>query len=257
MNKLYEICKIKKQTIDKLKKKNDYKTIKKKKLRGFLSSLKKNDNNNFNLIAEIKKASPSQGILCDKFDPIYIARKYELAGAKCLSILTEEKFFLGNINLIPLIKKKVSIPVLRKDFIIDEWQIYESFHFGADCILLILAILNDQQVALFYKLAKNLGMDVICEVHDEKELTRAIKLKVECIGINNRNLKTLKVSLENFKKYSRMIPSDIFKICESGIKNNENMKELSLFGADAFLVGESLMRSNDILKATKNLITKK
>ena len=100
-------------------------------------------------------------------------------------------------------------------------------------------------------------MDVICEVHDEKELTRAIKLKVECIGINNRNLKTLKVSLENFKKYSRMIPSDIFKICESGIKNNKNMKELSLFGADAFLVGESLMRSNDILKATKNLITKK
>ena len=257
MNKLNEICKIKKKNIEELKKRNDYTKIKSKKLRGFFSSLKKNDNNNFNLIAELKKASPSQGILCNKFDPVNIAEKYETAGAKCLSILTEEKFFLGNINLIPLIKEKVSIPVLRKDFIIDEWQIYESFHFEADCILLILAILNDEQIFSFYKLAKNLGMDVICEIHDEEELKRAIKLKVECIGVNNRNLKTLKVSLENFKKYSRMIPSDIIKICESGIKNNKNMRELSLFGADAFLVGESLMRSNDILKATKNLIKKK
>ena len=132
-------------------------------------------------------------MICKKFDPVKIAIDYEKAGAKCLSVLTEKNYFGGNINYISQIKKSVDIPILRKDFIIDEWQILESFYAGADCVLLILAILNDSQLKKFYNLSKKFGMDVICEVHDEQELLRAKKLKVNCIGINNRNLKTLSI----------------------------------------------------------------
>ena len=257
MNKLERICKVKRQQLQKIKKNNCYKDFKKTKLRGFLSNLKKIDNAKFPIIAEIKKKSPSRGILCKNFDPIKIAQMYQKAGVKCLSILTEEKFFGGDINFIPLIKKKVSLPVLRKDFIIDEWQVYESYHYGADCILLIFAILSDKEIISFYKIAKKLGMDVICEVHDDIELNRAIDLKVECIGINNRNLKTLEINLENFQSLVKKIPENIFKICESGIKKNSDLNFLSLQGAQAFLIGETLMKSEDIYKTTLEMINKR
>ena len=255
MNILEKICQLKHKEINLLKKK--FKPSKQKlKTRGFLKSILVKDDNNFNLIAEIKKSSPSKGLICKKFDPIQIAIDYEKAGAKCLSVLTEKNYFGGNINYISQIKKSVNIPILRKDFIIDEWQIIESYHAGADCILLILAILNDLQVKKFYNLSHKLGMDVICEVHDEEELLRAIKLKVNCIGINNRNLKTLTVDKNTFHFLSTKIPNKTIKICESGLTCNDDLKKFTKSGANAFLIGETLMKSSDIYEETKKIIKK-
>tara|TARA_Y100001933_G_scaffold153303_1_gene151711 strand:+ start:641 stop:1408 length:768 start_codon:yes stop_codon:yes gene_type:complete len=255
MNILDKICQLKYEEINFLKKK--FKPLKKKiKTRGFLKNLLIQDDSNFNLIAEIKKSSPSKGLICKKFDPIKIAIDYEKAGAKCLSVLTEKNYFGGNINYISQIKKSVNIPILRKDFIIDEWQIIESYQAGADCVLLILAILNNLQLKKFYNLSNKLGMDVICEVHNEEELLRAIKLKVNCIGINNRNLKTLNVDKNTFHLLSKKIPDKIIKICESGLTNNNDLKKFTKSGADAFLIGETLMKSGNIYEKTKKIIKK-
>ena len=255
MNILEKICQLKHKEINLLKKK--FKPSQQKlKTRGFLKSILVKDDNNFNLIAEIKKSSPSKGLICKKFNPIQIAIDYEKAGAKCLSVLTEKNYFGGNINYISQIKKSVNIPILRKDFIIDEWQIIESYHAGADCILLILAILSDLQVKVFYNLSNKLGMDVICEVHNEEELKRAVKLEVNCIGINNRNLKTLNVDKNTFHLLSSKIPSKTIKICESGLTCNDDLKKFTKSGANAFLIGETLMKSNNIYEETKKIIKK-
>ena len=154
------------------------------------------------------------------------------------------------------IKEIVNIPILRKDFIIDEWQIYESFYYGADCILLILAILDDTKAKKFLKLAHELGMDVITEIHDYEELKRAIEIGAQCIGINNRNLKTLEIDINLFKKLSKHIPQNIIKVCESGISENNQLKKINEEGADAFLIGEFLMKQRNIYNATKDLIQK-
>ena len=253
MNILDKICHLKQKEINILKKK--LKPLKEKiQTRKFLKNLVIKDNNNFNLIAEIKKSSPSKGLICKNFDPIKIAIDYEKAGAKCLSVLTEKNYFGGNIDYISKIKKSVNIPVLRKDFIIDEWQIYESYYAGADCILLILAILNDMQLKNFYKLSNKLEMDVICEVHDEEELFRAIKLEANCIGVNNRNLKTLSIDKNTFHLLSKKIPEKTIKICESGLTSNDDLKKFTKSGADAFLIGETLMKSNNIYEETKKII---
>ena len=253
MNILEKICQLKQKEINLLKKK--FKPSQQKlQTRGFLKSILVKDDNNFNLIAEIKKSSPSKGLICKKFDPIQIAIDYEKAGAKCLSVLTEKNYFGGNINYISQIKKSVNIPILRKDFIIDEWQIFESYYAGADCILLILAILNDKQLKNFYNLSNKLEMDVICEVHDEEELLRAIKLEVDCIGVNNRNLKTLKIDKNTFHLLSSKIPQKTIKICESGLTCNDDLKKFTKSGADAFLIGETLMKSNNIYKETQKII---
>ncbi len=254
MDVLKKICKLKEDEVANLKKKDFSKN--RCQIRNFLKTLVTDNNKNYNLIAEIKKSSPSRGLICKSFKLERIAKEYQEAGAKCLSVLTETNFFSGNIEFISKVKKIVDIPVLRKDFIIDEWQIYESYHFNADCILLIMAILNDSQYKKFYKIATELGMDVICEVHDEDELKRALKIDVRCIGINNRNLKTLKVDTNTFTELSKKIPNQIIKICESGIKKNEELKKFVKNGADAFLVGESLMQSQNIYDATRRLIKK-
>ncbi|MAI29499.1 MAG: indole-3-glycerol phosphate synthase [Rickettsiales bacterium] len=255
MNILDKICQLKHEEIVLLKKK--FKPLEQKiQTRGFLKRLLVKDDNNFNLIAEIKKSSPSKGLICKNFDPIKIAIDYEKAGAKCLSVLTEKNYFGGNINYISQIKKFVNIPILRKDFIIDEWQIIESYHAGADCILLIFAILNNLQIKKFYNLSNKLGMDVICEVHDENELSRAIKLQVNCIGINNRNLKTLGIDKNTFHLLSNKIPNKTIKICESGLTCNEDLKKFTISGADAFLIGETLMKSKNIYEETKKIIKK-
>ena len=257
MDILKKICVAKSQEITFLKKSIDYKKeIKLSKRRGFLKNLIKKKTKRFNLIAEIKKSSPSKGEICKKFNLLKIAKYYEEAGASCLSILTEKNYFSGEIDYLQKVKNEVKIPVLRKDFIIDEWQIYESYFFGADCILLILAILDNKKAQLFYNIAKELGLDIIVEIHDFKELKRAINLKVDCIGINNRNLKTLKVDINNFKKLSKDIPENVIKVCESGLNENHQLKELSKYGADAFLVGESLMASERIKLKTIELIKK-
>ena len=255
MNILDKICQLKQKEINLLKKK--FKPLQQKiQTRGFLKNLLIKNDDKFNLIAEIKKSSPSKGLICKKFNPIKIAIDYEKAGAKCLSVLTEKNYFGGNINYISQIKKFVKIPILRKDFIIDEWQIIESYQAGADCILLILAILNDLQLKKFYNLSNKLGMDVICEVHDEEELLRAIKLKVNCIGVNNRNLKTLSVDKSTFHLLSSKIPNKTIKICESGLTCNDDLKKFTNSGADAFLIGETLMKSKNIYKETKKIIKK-
>ena len=255
MNILEKICLLKKKEINILKK-NEKKMERKTSLRNFFRDLKKKNYKNFNLITEIKKSSPSKGVIRHDFNPEFIAQQYERAGAKCISVLTEKKFFDGSLEILKKVKNSVKIPILRKDFIIDEWQIYESFYNEADCILLIVAALNDEKLKSFYKIAKNLGMSVITEVHNEKELYKALKLDVECIGINNRNLKTLKIDIKTFKKLSPKIPDNIIKICESGISSNDEIKEYSDLGADAFLVGETLMKSKNIYKDTKHLISK-
>ncbi len=257
MNVLEKICKKKKIEVLKLKNSINYKNmIILKKRRGFLNCLLKEKKDKFNLIAEIKKASPSKGEICKNFDLDKIATDYEDAGASCLSILTEKDFFSGDISFINEVKKKVKIPVLRKDFIIDEWQIYESYYHEADCILLILAVLNDAEAKKFLNLAKEINLDVIVEVHDIEELRRAIKLNSKCIGINNRNLKTLKIDTNTFKKLSNEIPKGIIRICESGLSKNSELRDLSRYGANAFLVGESLMSSKNLKLKTSELIKK-
>ena len=257
MNILQEICKKKIYEINKLKNSINYKNkIVISKRRNFLKKLTKEDNDKFNLIAEIKKSSPSKGEICKKFNLNQIAQDYEKAGASCLSILTEKNYFQGDINYISRIKKIVDIPILRKDFILDEWQIYESYFFGADCVLLILAILEDEEAKRFYEISKELNLDVIVEVHDETELKRAINLNVECIGINNRNLKTLKIDLDTFKKLSKKIPKGVIKICESGLKSNKQLRNFVNMGADGFLIGEYLMASSNLKKKTIEIIKK-
>ena len=171
-----------------------------------------------------------------------------------MSVLTEKKFFGGDINFIKDIKEKINIPILRKDFIIDEWQIYESLYYKADCILIILAITKNKDAKRFLNIAKDLNLDVIVEVHNSIEVKRALQIGANCIGINNRNLKNLKISLKNFEKYSKLIPKNIIKICESGIKENYQLHKMTHYGANAFLVGEFLMKQKDIYIATKKLI---
>ena len=257
MNILKEICEKKLSDVNILKAKIDYESkIKTIKQRNFLKILTEENKLYFNLIAEIKKKSPSKGVICENFSLIEIAESYKKAGAKCLSVLTEKHYFGGDINFINQIKKYVDIPILRKDFIIDEWQIYESLYFGADCILLILAILDDKAFSRFYKIANEIGLDVICEVHNQHELNRALKINLDCIGINNRNLKTLEININTFDELAHKVPENIIKICESGIHNNNQVKHFIDSGANAFLVGESLMKSNNIYKSTQALITK-
>lgn len=258
MNILQQIYIDKTKEVNSLKKKKNksffLRNSAPKKKNRFLKHLIKKNNKNYNLIAEIKKKSPSAGEICKKFDHVEIAKIYKKSGAKCLSVLTEKKFFGGDINFIKDIKEKIDIPILRKDFIVDEWQIYESLYYKADCILIILAITKNKDAKKFLDIAKDLNLDVIVEVHNSQEVKRALQIGADCIGINNRNLKTLKISLNNFEKYSKLIPKNIVKICESGIKENYQLYKMTHYGADAFLVGEFLMKQKDIYLATKKLI---
>ncbi len=261
MNILEEICKFKLEEVNILKKDKSTNFFKRNKLNfkttNFIETLKKKNNSKYNIIAEIKKKSPSAGMIRENFDLIKIAMDYKRSGAVCLSVLTEKKYFGGNIEfLIQLKEAGVDLPILRKDFIVDEWQIYESSYYGADCILLILAVLDDEKFKRFYGLAKDLNLCILVEVHDEKELKRALNFNVDCIGVNNRNLKNLKIDLNTFKNLSKMIPSNVVKVCESGLTKNSDLKEMSKYGADSFLIGEYLMKKEDIYLSTKNLIRK-
>ncbi len=206
------------------------------------------------LITEVKKASPSKGIIREDFDPVEIATVYESAGAACLSVLTDEPYFQGHDSYLQDIRKEVSLPVLRKDFMLDPYQVYESRALDADCILLIMAALDDTQARELYDLSKELGMDVLVEIHDEDELNRALDLNPDMIGVNNRNLKTLEVSLETGLALVTKIPGHILKIAESGIENAGHIQTFTEAGFQAFLVGESLMRQDDIGAAVKNLL---
>ena len=201
-------------------------------------------NKNEAIIAEIKKASPSAGVIAEDFNPASKAKDYEAFGASALSILTEEDFFLGSNENLKAVKKITSLPILRKDFIIDEYQIYESKLIGADCILLIASILSDQQLEEFVAIAKTLELDYLIEVHDENELKRAELFEGALIGVNNRNLKTFEVDLDNSVRLRKLFMKNNLFIAESGIKSRKDVDYLKSNNIKVFLIGESLMKGN-------------
>lgn len=206
------------------------------------------------LIAEIKKASPSAGLIRPDFDPASLAQAYQAGGATCLSVLTNDKFFQGKSDDLAAARAAVPLPLLRKDFIIDPWQVYESRVIGADCILLILGALSDEQAVELEALARALDLDVVAEVHDRRELDRALGLQTKLIGINNRNLKTLKTNLTTTEELAPLVPPDRFVIAESGLSNVDELRRLVGIGVGGFLVGESLMRQPDVTLATRTLL---
>ena len=196
------------------------------------------------IIAEIKKASPSAGIISDNFDPVLKSKEYESFGASALSILTEEDYFLGNIEYIKDVKAITSLPILRKDFIVDEYQIYESKLIGADCILLIASILNDEELKNFSEIAERLKLDYIIEVHDEEELQRVQHFSNAIIGVNNRNLKTFDVDINNSVELKKIFDGQNTFIAESGIKSKKDIEYLKQHNINVFLIGESLMKGD-------------
>ena len=220
--------------------------------REFIKKL--NKPNQLNLIAEIKKASPSKGLIRKNFDPIDLARCYKNGNASCLSVLTDEKYFQGHDKYIKMIKDEVSLPILRKDFIVDPWQIKESRALGADCILLIMAALSLDEAKLLENEAHNYNMEVLVETHTYEEIIMANKLKTNLIGINNRNLKTMEVDFNNTINLKKYIDTDKTIVAESGLKNHKDLIMLKDNGINVFLIGESLMKEQDLTSATKKIL---
>ena len=224
-------------------------------VRGFLQALRHKASSGTAIVAEVKKGSPSKGVIREDFDPVAIARAYEEGGAACLSVLTDERFFLGHLDFLNQVADKVSIPVLRKDFLVDSYQIFEARAFGADAILLIVAALSKSQLKDLTLEAQELELDVLVEVHDESELETALEIGTNLIGINNRNLKTFHTDLGVTERLLPMISDDRFVVSESGINSREDIERLSRAGAKGFLIGESLMREKNIAEKLASFLS--
>lgn len=220
------------------------------------STFKKNISrpHHMNLIAEIKKSSPSKGILRGDFNPVKIAITYQANGASALSVLTDERFFEGRLEYIRAVKESVSIPILRKDFIIDEYQIYESVEAGADAILLIAEILSNNELQHLYNVANSAGLDVLIEAHTEEDVEKALSTGGSIVGINNRDLHTFKVDLSVTQKLIRLIPQNKVKVSESGIKTYEDVMFLKSLGVNAVLIGEAFMEADDIAAKMREIM---
>lgn len=270
MNILEEIISYKKLEVDQKKSTVSFDVLQKKSRDtefprlSFMPAIKERiKNKETALIAEIKKASPSKGVIKKDFNHLKIAKSYQSGGATCLSVLTDEKYFMGNLKYIKEIKNaNISLPILRKDFIIDPYQIYESIHSGADCILLIVAALEKDLLKRLYEIGSENNLDILIEVHDESEIETALNLlgsyrNTTLLGINNRNLKTFKVAIETTKelvtKYKKELENKIV-VSESGIFTHEDITDLGKHNVYSFLVGESLIRNDDIENAVKQLL---
>jgi indole-3-glycerol phosphate synthase len=220
--------------------------------RDMLGALRR-DANTVALIAEVKHASPSKGVLIMPFEPVALGRTYAKYGAAAISVLTDEPFFQGSLDDMRNVRNAVEVPVLRKDFIIDPYQVYEGRAAGADAILLIVAALEDAQLADLHALATELGMTALVEVHNENELARALRINPPLIGINNRNLKTFKVSLDTTRRLAQQVPKSVTLVAESGIKDSPDVREMGKAGAHAVLVGEALIQAHERSRMVKRM----
>ena len=259
MNKLEEICAFKREEVAARKAQTPYANLiraqdRQSAPRGFEAALRETARTEFALIAEIKKASPSKGLIRENFRPAEHALAYADGGSACLSVLTDECYFQGHADYLVEARSAVELPVLRKDFMVDEWQIEEARALGADAVLLIVAALTDADLRLFEKAARALGMDVLVEVHDAEELQRALTLETRLIGVNNRDLRSFTTDLATTERLVADLPDDVLLVSESGISTHDDCLRLARSGVRSFLVGESLMRQEDLAFATRLLL---
>ena len=257
---LAKICEVKRSHVEQCKSTVPHSELKKKlpnnfAVKSFSAALKNSLKFGYGLIAEIKKASPSKGLIRKDFFPNDLALSYQRGGASCLSVLTDEPFFMGRNDFLTSVREISSLPILRKDFMLDPYQITESRVLGADCILLIMAALNDDLAIELENYAFDLGMEVLIEVHDEQELERALRLKSPLIGVNNRNLKTMKTDLATTEQLAHLVPMDRILISESGLNTEADLARMANIGAKCFLIGEALMRQENLEDATRSILS--